>query len=253
MTDNEKKKAAKVFADYSDDQLRDLFAGNIVLASDTAARLIDRGFLDCIGVEVHPWNGKALTGEIMEFDYYICQTQKNAMELRPVYEGVRADSYVYHSSDGDITKERLFPGCTVFKNAYGGTTIVFCGTPVSTFYYTEGFSFLNETRKKQIIRLMETMQPFPVYYPDDAELYMRAGSMSDGTLFVSVINLGFDTLEDLPLVVTDEIGAVEILQADGSLVQCDFTNEGEQIILNISVRTLDPVVVLLHPKNEAMQ
>ena len=77
--------------------------------------------------------------------------------------------------------------------------------------------------------------------------------MSDGTLFVSVINLGFDTLEDLPLVVTEEIGAVEILQADGSLVQCDFTNEGEQIILNISVRTLDPVVVLLHPKNEAMQ
>ena len=77
--------------------------------------------------------------------------------------------------------------------------------------------------------------------------------MSDGTLFVSVINLGFDTLEDLPLVVTEEIGAVEILQADGSLVQCDFTNEGEQIILNISVRTLDPVVVLLHPKNEVMQ
>ena len=72
--------------------------------------------------------------------------------------------------------------------------------------------------------------------------------MSDGTLFVSVINLGFDTLEDLPLVVTEEIGAVEILQADGSLVQCDFTNKGEQIILNISVRTLDPVVVLLHPK-----
>ena len=77
--------------------------------------------------------------------------------------------------------------------------------------------------------------------------------MSDGTLVVSVINLGFDTLEDLPLVVTEEIGAVEILQAYGSLVQCDFTNEGEQIILNISVRTLDPVVVLLHPKNEVMQ
>ena len=76
MTDNEKKKAAKVFADYSDDQLRDLFTGNIVLASDTAARLIDRGFLDCIGVEVHPWNGKALTGEIMGFDHYICKRRK---------------------------------------------------------------------------------------------------------------------------------------------------------------------------------
>ena len=230
---------------YSDEEIKELLGGNVVLASNTAKNLNKRGFADLIGVEVSEWRGKAITGEIINFDGNICNAQKNSMELRPIDDSVLVDSYAYHSSDGNITKEILFPASTVYKNRLGGTAIVFSGTPVSKFYYTEGFSFLNETRKRQFVRMLQSIDRLPVYYPEDAEIYMRAGYTSDGKLFVTVFNLGFDILDELPLFVEENVCSVEILCADGSQKNCDFATENNNIIIKTEVKVLDPIVLII--------
>ena len=230
---------------YTDDQLKELFRGNVVLASDTARDLNKRGFTELIGVEVREWTGKVITGETMCSNDNICETQKNSMELMPINDRVIVDSYAYHSGDGNITKEHLFPGSTIYQNPLGGTTIVFSGTPVSEFYYTEGFAFLNETRKNQLVRMLKGINQLPLYYPGDAEIYLRAGTMSDGKIFVTAVNLGFDPLEEFPLNVEEKISAVEVLSANGRWEPCDFTTEKEQTVLKTDVRPLDPVVLLL--------
>lgn len=230
---------------YSDEQIKDLFKGNVVLASDTANNLNKRGFIELTGVEVCPWTGQGITGELVCFDQNICQTQKNSMELKPINDRVCIESYAYQSSDENITKEYLFPASTVYKNPLGGTTVVFSGTPVCDFYYTEGFSFLNETRKKQLVRMLKGMNSLPLYYPGDAELYLRAGTMPDGKLFVAVFNLGFDPLDALPLCVEESIASVELLGADGAWHPCDFAAENDKIVINTPIQTLEPVVLLL--------
>ena len=230
---------------YSDEEIKELLGGNVVLASNTAKNLNKRGFADLIGVEVSEWRGKAITGEIINFDGNICNAQKNSMELKPIDDSVLVDSYAYHSSDGNITKEILFPASTVYKNRLGGTAIVFSGTPVSKFYYTEGFSFLNETRKRQFVRMLQSIDRLPVYYPEDAEIYMRAGYTSDGKLFVTVFNLGFDVLDELPLFVEGNVCSVEILCADGSQKNCDFATENNNIIIKTEVKVLDPIVLII--------
>jgi len=234
---------------YNDEQIRELFKGNVVLASDTARNLNARGFTDLIGVEVNEWQGKPITGEVLLFDGNICNVQKNSMELKPMNSNVLVDSYAYHSSDGNLTKERLFPASTIYRNDLGGTAVVFSGTPVSEFYYTEGFSFLTEPRKQQLVRILKGLNRLPVYYPEDAELYLRAGTLPDGRILVSVLNLGFDVLDELPLCVEGSVRAVEILCPDGSITNCAFVSDHHHVMIRTDVKVLDPTVLIISREN----
>ena len=230
---------------YTDEQIRALFCGNVILASDTARDLNNRGFLSLTGVEVCEWKGDGITGEVILFDQNICQAQKNSMELKPINDQVLVESYAFQSSDQNLTKDYLFPASTLYKNPLGGTTVVFSGTPVCEFYYTEGFSFLNETRKKQMVRILEDMNQLPLYYPGDAELYLRAGTLPDGKYFVTVFNLGFDPLDELPLNTKESIASVKLLGANGEWKLCDFKQKADEIVIDTPVYTLEPVVLLL--------
>lgn len=233
---------------YSDEEIRELFKGDVVLASDTARNLNERGFSELTGVEICEWKGKAVTGELVCSEQNICQKQKNSQELKPICREVEVSSYAYHSSDQNLTKELLFPASTVYKNPLGGTTVVFSGTPVSEFYYTEGFSFLNETRKHQLIGMLTDMGRLPLYYPEDAEIYLRGGELPDGTMLAAVFNLGFDPLEELPLWVEDSIASVEILGTDGKRSRCSFVTEGKRITVHTPLQPLEPIVLILDRK-----
>jgi len=233
---------------YTDEEIRELFKKNVVLASDTARNLNNRGFTDLLGVEVNEWKGNAISGEVICFDNNNCMKQKNCMELKCINDSVVVDSYVYHSADGGITKDYLFPGTTVYKNPLGGTSVVFAGTPVCDFYYTEGFSFLNESRKNQLIRLLKKIDKLPLYYPEDAEVYLRAGYINGGKIMAVLFNLGFDTLEELPLVIDGCVETVKLLSPCGSLEECDFTADKNNITVNTEIKPLEPAVLIIELK-----
>ncbi len=229
---------------FEDEAIRELFKGPLFLAADTAMRLNERGFGDLTGVEVRPWTGAQPSAERLFINGNDCPVQKNVCELLPACEGVRAESEVYHLHDGH-ERVPLFPGVTVYDNPLGGRSVVFSGTPQAAFHFTEGFSFLNESRKKQLIRLLDEVDQLPVYYPGDAEMYLKTALGPQGERLVALFNLGFDPLEEIELVVKGALHSVERLTDNGARAAVDFEKQGEHWLIKTPVYTLNPVILFL--------
>ncbi len=229
----------------SDDEIKDLFRGPLFLASDTAMRLNARGFQEYTGVEVAPWNGPHASGEILPIRNNTCNAQEKLCSLTPLNDSVIAESTVFHLIDGQ-TRQPLFPGVTSYDNPLGGMTFVFSGTPKASYDIVHAFSFLNESRKLQLVDLLQRANCLPVYYPEDAEVYLRAARCPDGSLFVAFFNIGLDPLTEIPLTVEQPVSRVERLLPDGSRAACAFRAEGDTIVAELPAGTLDPVILFLY-------
>ena len=153
-------------------------------------------------------------------------------------------SFVFTCPDGK-NQVPLHLGASSYKNSLGGTANVFCGTPLARFVYFEAFSYLNESRKAQLIELLKTSGDLPVYYPDDAEVYMKAARTTDGGLFVAFFNIGLDNLDNVTLVCDREVRGVSILTPSGEFVGADYTVDGDTVTVNTPAYILQPVILIL--------
>ena len=228
---------------FSDEEIREFFRGPVFLASDTALRLCARGFGDLMGVDVLEWDGPHPSGEILS-DGTPVLGQKHPRELRPLFNSVREDSTVYHLWGGE-RKEPIFPGCTVYRNGLGGTSVVFCGTPKALYHWTEGFGFLNPARKRQLSRLLSECGCLPAWLPGDEEVYFRTAETPEGELFCAVFNFGLDPICEIRLRTDRPVTSVRRLLPDGSREEIVFRREGEDLVLETPAWILDPAVLFL--------
>ncbi len=233
-------------ADFlSDEQILQILSGPVFLASDVATRLIRRGFGQYLGVDVRPWKGAHPSTERLSVNGGLTNVQMQVQELVPLNTSVVEDSVVYHTVD-DVNYERLFPGTTIYRNSLGGQVFVFSGTPEAVYNLIEAFSFLNESRKKQLIRMLAQTGQLPVYYPHDEEVYLRAADMADGGLFCALFNLGFDPIEQVDLVCESPVARIECLAPDGSRQPVNFSVTGDTYTLDVAANPLAPVILFLY-------
>ena len=228
----------------TDKSLKDIFSGAVFMSGETAGRLNKRGFIKYTGVEVLSYEGERISGEFIYDSKNSVSAQKNAHMLRAISEDVKISSVNYHLCGG-FEKKPLSPAVTVFKNPLGGTSVVFCGTPETEFNYLEAFSFLNESRKKQLTDILYKTNNLSVYYPGDAEVYLKAAQMPDGGTFVSFINIGLDPIEKITLVSDKDFTKTEKLTADGKTASVSFTKDKNLYTLNEKANTLEPVILFL--------
>ncbi len=226
----------------ADEELLKFFEKTVVLTGEAARLVNERGLMDYTGVEVRKWKGANLSGEDFPMYKNRCNAQIRSQELIPQSDAVEVLSTVYHLKDGKV-RQPLFPGVTSFKNPAGGTTIVFCGDPYTNFTYLEAFSFLNETRKRQLVDILKATGNLPVYYPDDMEMLLRAGELPDGSLFVATFDISLDRADALPLVVDGEVERVEQLAPTGEWKEVSFTADGNRIEVDTPVYTLEPIIL----------
>jgi hypothetical protein len=244
-------------AKFTDNEIIELFKGTVALAGETAARLQARGFSEYLGVKVENWQGKNISGELLHINGNEVPSQFLARKLTPIGDPAKTEelSYAYHVPDGK-TKEHLFPAVVRFENPVGGTTIVFCGTPKAELLHTIGFSFLNAARKEQFVSLLKKAGALPVYYPDDAEVYLRTGKLPDGKRVIAVFNIGLDTLEELPLVFDGKelpLKKVCKINNQGDYEDCEFSYvsaEGElgaegTVFVKTEIRPMNPEVFVV--------
>jgi hypothetical protein len=223
-----------------------MLKGELVLSSDSAAHLIARGFGAYLGVSVRPWTGKTPTHECFSVGGNKCNVQVRTQELVPTSATTRTLSTVCHSVD-KVHFEPLFPGVTVYENELGGRVTVFCGTPKADYNLTEAFSFLNESRKHQLIEILQAASELPVYYPGDEEVYFRVADMEDGGMLCAIFDLSCDPLEDTALVCASPVTRIEHLTADGRWEKIAFLDCGEgRYQLDLRCEHLDPVILRLH-------
>ncbi|MBQ8146080.1 MAG: hypothetical protein IJ039_04795, partial [Clostridia bacterium] len=229
----------------SDSEIIEILGGVAVLASDTAKNLINRGFGKYLGVDVRSWTGKQPIREIISINGNHTKIQDKIMELIPSSEKTVAYSYVYNTTDYE-NYESLFPGVTGYTNELGGKIFVFCGSPTSKYSISSGtFSFLNYSRKEQLIDMLKDTGEMPVYFPGDEEVYLRVADINESKLFCTIFNLGFDTIENVELVCDFNAKSFSCLTPNGDTIPVAFKKEGNRYILDISAKTLDPVVIFI--------
>ncbi len=229
-----------------DNQILEILKGNVILASDTAQNLIKRGFKKYLGVDIREWQGKQPTREIFS-DGMQTKIQMHIKEIVPLSSNTVADSYVYNSVDYE-NYEPLFPGATIFENELGGRVFVFCGTPVAEFNIVEAFSFLNYSRKEQLIRMLKMTGEMPLYYPGDEEIYLKCADMDDGRVFCAVFNIGLDPIERLQIVCDFEAATFKMLLPNGEEKELDFERDGSTYTLATPCNILDPVILFIEKR-----
>ena len=227
---------------FSDEALKEILSKTLILDGGCAERLCKRGFSEYLGVDVKPWNGKNISGE-----YYVSEgvrttvKQTNAREIKVLDDTVIADSLCYHSVDG-VNFETLFPATTVYKNTLGGTVIVFGGDAKTEFHYTTAFAMLNNTRKNQLIRLLNQYGDLPLYVPDD-EVYLRVADMPDGSLFCAYFNISLDPIDNIRLVCKNEPKEIQYLTPNGEFEICEFTFKNGEAVLDLRADILTPQIL----------
>ena len=231
---------------FSDAEILEMLKGNVFLASDTASNLIARGFGKYLGADVRPWTGKTPTNEFFAINGNKCNVQVGVQELVPTSPATRVDSTVAHSVD-KVHFEDLFPGTTIFENELGGKVFLFSGTPKAEFSINFAFSFLNYSRKQQMIRMLDETGELTVYYPDDEDVYLRVADMEDGGTFCAIFNLSSDPIDETRLVCKKQLSRIERLMPDGTTEEVAFVHNGNgEYTLSLTCEHLYPVVLLMH-------
>jgi len=165
------------------------------------------------------------------------------MEL-VMHEGAVKHSTVYHIPDGK-SKKPIFPGVVSFKNKLGGTVVSFAGTPKAAFTYIEGFSFLNESRKAQMTRLLKMCGECPIHYTGDAEVYFRAGELdgNENEMLCAFFNIGLDPIFELEMAAEKPVKSIEKLGEDGTFAPVEFKETEDGFTVNSPAWILDPVIL----------
>ena len=227
----------------SDSEILEVLKGSVMLASDTAKNLINRGFGKYLGVDVRQWNGKQPIREIYKNGAHT-NIQMQINELVPISEKTVVNSKVCNSTDYE-NYEYLFPGVTEYENELGGKVFVFSGTPVAEFHLATAFSFLNYTRKEQLVELVKKAGEAVVYYPGDEEVYFKCADMADGRVFCALFNIGLDPIDKIELACDFEAKKFETLMPNGEVSELRFAKKENLYILEKSAQILDPVVVFI--------
>lgn len=227
----------------TDQEIAPIFKGTVVLTALAANKLTERGYGKYIGVTSKDWTGKSASTEFV--NEIRCALPANRKQLVINDDNVNVLSYAYHIEDG-LKPEPIFPAVTGFENEMGGYTVVYCGTPDTQWnYYSGAFAFLNQTRKAQLIQILKKQGNLPVYYPEDCDLYMRAGYLDNGELMVFTVNTSLDVIENLPLVFDKPVSSIEQLTPDGQRKKVAFTLDGTVTRLNIDQGVYQPIILFV--------
>lgn len=234
-----------IVRDMSDGQIRAMLDGGSVFATwEAAADLCARGFADEVGVSVSAYD-KPPHGE--SFDGTLGETgtvQKNAHCLTPLDGRTEALSWCYRKKGVEIDLQS--PAVAALAREGGRYTFTFAGEPKSNFFYTEGFSFLCESRKRQLITLLRRAGALPIYAETDNELCLRAGYLADGRMLAMLLVIGFDP-EDAPtLYLEKEPKRMSRLEPDGSYTELSFTPLGDGLYtVDATVEPMYPLVLII--------
>ena len=229
---------------FTDAEIEKMLSGTAVLSGAAAKALEARGFSHLTGVRARAWNGVQITGERIGIGIdRKCARQQKALELIPA-EGAEEISTLYHLKGGKETIP-LFPGCVYFENERGGRCITFAGTPNTPFTYNEAFSFLNQSRKEQFIRLLSRTGDLPLDYKGDEEVYFKFAHGEDGCGYAFLFNIGTDPIDEIALVSARKVKEIYTLTADGKWRKTEFSASRDTLTLARMAITLDPVALRL--------
>ncbi len=229
---------------FSHEEILSFLGGTVVLSANAASHLEKMGYGAYLGVSVGKHQGKTPSGELICINGVRTEWQSDLHELVPHAENIEIGSYACAFIEGK-EPERLFPSSTTYQNKLGGRITVFAGNPVTTGKYENRFSYLNESRKEQFIHILDRAGCLPIYYPGDADVYLKAGALPDGSMLVAFFNLGLDPIEQVSLIGKKEISSARYLDCDGAFKKVSWHREKDADIFDMEAGIMTPIILLL--------
>ncbi|MBR4901465.1 MAG: hypothetical protein IKZ46_11040 [Victivallales bacterium] len=200
----------------SDDELKALFKHNVLLDGGAAIALAKRGLSSLCGCTAEPWSLEHVTYEQADSQEIMPFNNSGIALLKPA-EGTQILTNLYHRSFiFDINQKKLAPGALLYEKNDGTSVITFA----HEYGWNDGlrsFGIFNETRKQLFIKCLQKLDVLPIWYPDDAEILLKAAILPDRSKIAVVLNIGLDMLDELPLAGPwAQTSAVQRLAYDGS-------------------------------------
>ena len=197
----------------SDDELRQMLCGSVLVDGAAAVELTKRGFSDLTGVT-------AREGEVMFNDERMVEDGESvsytkadgAPVLMPAKGAKSLSELVYRPFDGAVTYEVIQPGATVFRNGLGGRIAV-------TAYNLDvgGHHRVSLARKNWLQTIVDALSGGPVlpYVENDQDVTVLAARAKDGSVLLLAVNLNFDPIRKLKVRRPAGTKTVERLGTDG--------------------------------------
>ena len=226
---------------FDDGEILEFLRGTLIISGGAIENLTARGFGEHLGVRAEAWRGDTVSVEICGNKRM--SAQREARALIPTSDKTRELSYTANCPSPSVAT-KLFSTVCEFDNSLGGRVISFSGNPDQPMSYQTAFSFLCETRKEQLIGILDRANSLPIYYTEDAEVYLRAYRLDPGELFVAIYNLGLDVLDDIPLNCKEEFTNISVLGSDGELHPCEYDRYENEIRVKESLGVLGVKILI---------
>ncbi len=238
---------------FSDAEIKKQLARGVALDSGAAVELCKRGFGKYLGVDASFYGAHNINTEIISDDpingdlkgKVLSGTSVNLAKLVPTSPKTRVLSNFASkkfAQDKRANFRIVSPACTIFENEFGGKVIVYA----SKVGGLDGWNtYTRYPRKAFILQALNSVSPFRIWYPYDAEMYVKSLTQKDSSELVGLFNFGWDPLENIELAFSEKPKSVEILQKNGKWQKAKFS--AEKNILNISkkLEPMYPVVMKL--------
>ena len=175
---------------YSDDDLRLMFAGSLLIDGSAAIKLTERGFAELMGVtaEVKNYCGSR---EIMKETGLTVIFHKTAgtpfLTMLPGAEELSSVHFVQYTGG---TSEKIMPGSTFFTNSLGGKVIVSAMLPKEWHHK----DVANPGRKMIYLSYLEKLGGLPCFLPEMQDSRLICGVLPGGELACAVFNSSYDPL-----------------------------------------------------------
>ncbi len=226
---------------FSNDELKAFLKNGMLINAKCARELAGRGFgPEFTGVTAEPFPAIKTSYELLGGQRIEAPGQDTMMKITPVSGAAEILSTLIHTeSAASIDYTPVAPGTVRFKNKLGGTVVTLAGTPYSSMAFGE-FPFLNQTRKKFLLELMNGIAVQPVLYPGTGELFLKTCRLGRD-LYLPLTNLGRDDLDALVLAFGKLPESVESLTSGGVWKAVEFCgSDAKRVTLKQKINATTP-------------
>ena len=218
---------------FSDEEIRTLLSGKLLVDGEAAVELCQRGFDAFLGLKATDSTGTVFNRE------YVCDSRQilpchicgtPLLEVKEPSAAVLSMlAYEPYNQSGKM--EDIAPGTVLFRNSLGGTVVT-----ASFHTGNNGYELLNPQRKEWLISLLNLLNDgtFPgiILNEQDICCLRRQGKNHD---LLMLFNLNFDPLDSVRITVTGAPSQVQSLQPNGRWKNLPFTVEGNAITIPASL------------------
>ncbi|MBO7741131.1 MAG: hypothetical protein J6S21_01125, partial [Victivallales bacterium] len=223
-------------------QLRELLDKQCVLLDGAAAIAVaGRGFADLLGTDAVPWEGVAVSQEVLP-DGCMFRAPSECARLTPSGDTEILTSLFHQPSGCSNERIPLGAGATFHCNPGGGRVAVIASFLVP--YSHLAFNMLCTNRKRMLLNIFERFGKLEWYIPGDHEIMMRAGKAEGGDILM-LVNISLDDCAPVQLCSPEVNNITSILEltCDGEWSEVQWSRNGESLLIERELRPLRPVLL----------